>query len=73
MVAVDWGPWAGTGMVTPQLDREYARRGVGLVHPEDGVARLLDELRASLPESEIMVARARVSTFEAPAAAMGRP
>lgn len=66
VVAVDWGPWAGSGMVTPQLDREYARRGVGLVHPDDGVARLLDELRLSLPEPEIVLARARVSRFEAP-------
>lgn len=73
VVAVDWGPWAGSGMVTPQLDREYARRGVGLVHPDDGVARLLDELRMSLPEPEIVLARARVSTFEAPAGPMGEP
>ncbi|HWF23366.1 MAG TPA: SDR family NAD(P)-dependent oxidoreductase, partial [Acidimicrobiales bacterium] len=73
VVAVDWGPWAGSGMVTPQLDREYARRGVGLVHPDDGVARLLDELRLSLPEPEIVLARARVSTFEAPSGPMGDP
>jgi hypothetical protein len=53
-------------MVSPELDREYARRGVGLVHPDDGVARLLDELRTALPEPEIVLARARVSTFEAP-------
>ncbi|HEX4244327.1 MAG TPA: SDR family NAD(P)-dependent oxidoreductase, partial [Acidimicrobiales bacterium] len=73
VVAVDWGPWAGSGMVTPQLDREYARRRVGLVHPEDGIARLLDELRACLPQPEIVLARARVSTFEAPAVAMEQP
>ncbi|HEX3565166.1 MAG TPA: SDR family NAD(P)-dependent oxidoreductase, partial [Acidimicrobiales bacterium] len=73
VVAVDWGPWAGSGMVTPQLDREYARRGVGLVHPDDGVARLLDELGLSLPEPEIVLARARMSTFEAPAGPMGQP
>jgi NAD(P)-dependent dehydrogenase (short-subunit alcohol dehydrogenase family) len=73
VVAVNWGPWAGSGMVTPQLDREYARRGVGLVDPEDGVARLLDELRTSLPEPEIVLARARVSTFEAPSMPIGAP
>jgi NAD(P)-dependent dehydrogenase (short-subunit alcohol dehydrogenase family) len=73
VVAVDWGPWAGSGMVTPQLDREYARRGVGLVHPDEGVTRLLDELRMSLPEPEIVLARARVSTFEAPSGPIGRP
>jgi NAD(P)-dependent dehydrogenase (short-subunit alcohol dehydrogenase family) len=73
VVAVDWGPWAGSGMVTPQLDREYARRGVGLVDPEDGVARLLDELRTSLPEPEIVLARARVATFEFPSMSIGEP
>ena len=73
VVAVDWGPWAGSGMVTPQLHREYVRRGVGLVDPEDGVARLLEELRTSLPEPEIVLARARVSTFEAPSMSIGEP
>ena len=27
VVAVDWGPWAGGGMVSPELEREYARPG----------------------------------------------
>jgi NAD(P)-dependent dehydrogenase (short-subunit alcohol dehydrogenase family)/acyl carrier protein len=48
VVAVDWGPWAtstdGIGMVSGELEREYARRGIGLIEPEDGVACLLDEL-----------------------------
>jgi len=50
VVAVDWGPWAasenGTGMVSAELEREYARRGIGLIEPEDGVACLLAELAA---------------------------
>jgi NAD(P)-dependent dehydrogenase (short-subunit alcohol dehydrogenase family)/acyl carrier protein len=48
VVTVDWGPWAasgeGTGMVSVELEREYARRGIGLIEPEDGVACLLAEL-----------------------------
>ena len=44
VVTVDWGPWAGGGMVSPELEREYARRGVALIDPADGVACLLDEL-----------------------------
>lgn len=44
VVAVDWGPWAGAGMVSPELEREYARRGVGLIGVDDGVACLLREL-----------------------------
>jgi len=43
-VSVAWGPWAGTGMVSPELEREYARRGVGLIPPAAGFERLFDEL-----------------------------
>ncbi|MFF7242667.1 SDR family NAD(P)-dependent oxidoreductase [Embleya sp. NPDC008237] len=46
VVTIDWGPWAATGggMVTPELAREYARRGVPLIDPEHGVRALLTEL-----------------------------
>jgi acyl transferase domain-containing protein/NAD(P)H-dependent flavin oxidoreductase YrpB (nitropropane dioxygenase family)/NAD(P)-dependent dehydrogenase (short-subunit alcohol dehydrogenase family) len=48
VVAVDWGPWAapdeGTGMVSAEVTREYARRGIGMIEPDDGVACLLAEL-----------------------------
>ncbi|MBX6388507.1 MAG: SDR family NAD(P)-dependent oxidoreductase, partial [Frankia sp.] len=49
VVSVDWGPWgagdgAGRGMVSPELEREYARRGIGLIDPRAGVAALLAEL-----------------------------
>jgi acyl transferase domain-containing protein/NAD(P)H-dependent flavin oxidoreductase YrpB (nitropropane dioxygenase family)/NAD(P)-dependent dehydrogenase (short-subunit alcohol dehydrogenase family) len=44
VVAVDWGPWAGAGMVSDELEREYARRGVGLISVDDGIACLLGEL-----------------------------
>jgi NAD(P)-dependent dehydrogenase (short-subunit alcohol dehydrogenase family)/acyl carrier protein len=44
VVAVDWGPWAGGGMVSPELEREYARRGITLIDPEAGVSCLLREL-----------------------------
>ncbi|HUR74219.1 MAG TPA: hypothetical protein VMZ00_08075, partial [Sporichthya sp.] len=45
----DWGPWlptgtAGDGMVSAELLRNYARSGVGAIHPDDGVAALLSEL-----------------------------
>jgi acyl transferase domain-containing protein/NAD(P)H-dependent flavin oxidoreductase YrpB (nitropropane dioxygenase family) len=47
-VTVHWGPWAPsgghTGMVSPELGREYARRGIGLIDPEEGTAALLREL-----------------------------
>ncbi|MDG4865742.1 SDR family NAD(P)-dependent oxidoreductase, partial [Streptomyces sp. T-3] len=47
-LTVHWGPWApvGThgGMVTPELGRDYARRGVQLIDPDEGVLALLREL-----------------------------
>jgi acyl transferase domain-containing protein/NAD(P)H-dependent flavin oxidoreductase YrpB (nitropropane dioxygenase family)/NADP-dependent 3-hydroxy acid dehydrogenase YdfG len=51
VVSVDWGPWAGRGgsgagggMISEELEREYARRGVSLIDPDAGVACLLAEL-----------------------------
>ncbi|QLE76481.1 SDR family oxidoreductase [Streptomyces rectiverticillatus] len=45
---VHWGPWAPTGahpgMVTPELGRTYARRGIGLIDPHEGAQALLREL-----------------------------
>ncbi|MFJ9249754.1 SDR family NAD(P)-dependent oxidoreductase [Streptomyces sp. NPDC101776] len=47
-LTVHWGPWAPTGghhgMVTPELGREYARRGISLIDPEEGTSALLREL-----------------------------
>ncbi|MFE9794068.1 SDR family NAD(P)-dependent oxidoreductase [Streptomyces goshikiensis] len=46
VLSVDWGPWAAEagGMVTPELEREYARRGVPLIEPGAGTAAFLAEL-----------------------------
>ncbi|WP_432843331.1 SDR family NAD(P)-dependent oxidoreductase [Dactylosporangium sp. CA-092794] len=47
-LTVHWGPWAPAGghggMVTAELGREYARRGIGLIDPEEGALSLLGEL-----------------------------
>ncbi|MGI5500419.1 SDR family oxidoreductase [Lentzea sp. CA-135723] len=43
VVAVDWGPWAGAGMAVGLAD-EYARRGIPLIEPEQGVTALLNEI-----------------------------
>jgi acyl transferase domain-containing protein/NAD(P)-dependent dehydrogenase (short-subunit alcohol dehydrogenase family) len=52
VVSLDWGPWdsADGGMVSEQLAREYARRGIALIDPDQGAACLLREL--ALPEAE---------------------
>ncbi|WP_051779811.1 type I polyketide synthase [Streptomyces sp. NRRL S-241] len=46
VLSVDWGPWAAQagGMVTPELERAYARRGIPLIAPDAGTAAFLDEL-----------------------------
>jgi NAD(P)-dependent dehydrogenase (short-subunit alcohol dehydrogenase family) len=46
VLVADWGPWAGGGMVSPELAREYARRGITLIDPDAGVAALLREIAA---------------------------
>ncbi|WP_433605575.1 SDR family NAD(P)-dependent oxidoreductase [Dactylosporangium sp. CA-139114] len=47
-LTVHWGPWAPaegrSGMVSAELSREYARRGVALIDPEEGALSLLSEL-----------------------------
>ncbi|SEG13092.1 Acyl transferase domain-containing protein [Thermomonospora echinospora] len=44
VLVADWGPWAGGGMVTPELAREYARRGTALLDPDAAVRALLREI-----------------------------
>jgi acyl transferase domain-containing protein/NAD(P)H-dependent flavin oxidoreductase YrpB (nitropropane dioxygenase family)/NAD(P)-dependent dehydrogenase (short-subunit alcohol dehydrogenase family) len=44
VLSVNWGPWAGTGMVSPQLERDYASKGIGLIPLRAGVEALLNEL-----------------------------
>jgi acyl transferase domain-containing protein/NAD(P)H-dependent flavin oxidoreductase YrpB (nitropropane dioxygenase family) len=63
VVAIDWGPFAGGGMVSPELEREFARRGVGLLDVDDAVARLLGELSSSASEPEVVVMRAQPESF----------
>jgi hypothetical protein len=45
VVAINWGPWAKLGMVSPELEREFARRGVAVIAPEEGRRRFAEELR----------------------------
>ncbi|HWL86262.1 MAG TPA: SDR family NAD(P)-dependent oxidoreductase, partial [Polyangiaceae bacterium] len=44
VLSINWGPWRGAGMVKPELEREYERRGIALIDPEAGVQRFFDEL-----------------------------
>jgi acyl transferase domain-containing protein/NAD(P)H-dependent flavin oxidoreductase YrpB (nitropropane dioxygenase family) len=68
VVAIDWGPWAGAGMVSPELEREYARRGVGLVMPDRGIDALLAELAADARDAQVVLMAGDPRALHAPPA-----
>ncbi|MER8095687.1 SDR family NAD(P)-dependent oxidoreductase [Streptomyces goshikiensis] len=59
VLSVDWGPWAAEagGMVTPELEREYARRGVPLIGPGAGTAAFLAELAHGTDVQVVLMAQ----------------
>ncbi|MFJ7159905.1 SDR family NAD(P)-dependent oxidoreductase [Streptomyces sp. NPDC101118] len=58
VLTLDWGPWAAEsgGMVTPELERAYARRGIPLIHPEAGTAAFLAELEHGTDPQVLLLA-----------------
>ncbi len=44
VVSINWGPWLTAGMVSPELQREFARRGVEVIPIDVGCRHFLDEL-----------------------------
>ncbi|MGH3310682.1 MAG: SDR family oxidoreductase, partial [Streptomyces sp.] len=61
-LTVHWGPWAAAesngGMVTPELMRSYAARGIKLIDPEEGPLSLLRELAWGAPTVHAVVSTA---------------
>lgn len=56
VVAIDWGPWLTTGMVSPEVQRQFQERGVDLIPPDVGCRMLLDEVRfGAKPTAEVVV------------------
>jgi NAD(P)-dependent dehydrogenase (short-subunit alcohol dehydrogenase family) len=57
VVAFDWGPWdGGAGMVTPELKRHFAARGVELVPPDAGARVVSDALAPdAAPPPQLLV------------------
>jgi KR domain len=45
VLSVNWGPWAGNGMVSVELEREYSRKGISLIPQQAGITALLQELQ----------------------------
>ena len=44
VVAMNWGPWEGAGMVRPEVARHLSDRGIGLLSPEAGRLAAWQEL-----------------------------
>jgi hypothetical protein len=66
-VAFDWGPWAATGggMVSPALEAEYARRGIGTIAPNEGVDALARELTwGGRDDAQVIYACADAASLE---------
>jgi hypothetical protein len=43
--SIDWAPWDKLGMVSPELKREFARRGVDLLSPAAGRRAFWEEIQ----------------------------
>ncbi|WP_394828393.1 SDR family NAD(P)-dependent oxidoreductase [Pendulispora albinea] len=56
VLSINWGPWRGAGMVKPELEREYERRGIALIDPEAGVERFFEELLEGTEPQVILTA-----------------
>jgi acyl transferase domain-containing protein/NAD(P)H-dependent flavin oxidoreductase YrpB (nitropropane dioxygenase family)/NAD(P)-dependent dehydrogenase (short-subunit alcohol dehydrogenase family) len=66
LVSIDWGPWASTGMVSDQLAKEYARRGIGLIPLEEGIESLLREMVAgNRDDVQVIIAAAAPTALAA--------
>jgi acyl transferase domain-containing protein/NAD(P)H-dependent flavin oxidoreductase YrpB (nitropropane dioxygenase family)/NAD(P)-dependent dehydrogenase (short-subunit alcohol dehydrogenase family)/acyl carrier protein len=59
VVSINWGPWRSSGMVSPEVARQFANRGVALI-PIDTGCRLLDEelRRGRKGETEVVIGAA---------------
>ena len=65
VVAVNWGPWSGLGMVS-DLEGHLGGRGLGMIPPAVGSALLLDELRYGAKGVVEVVAAGDLGNLDAP-------
>ncbi|HJT73963.1 MAG TPA: SDR family NAD(P)-dependent oxidoreductase, partial [Chitinophaga sp.] len=54
VTAINWGPWKGTGMVSPSLEKEYERRGIALIPLKAGIETFVNELKYG-NESQVLI------------------
>ena len=65
VVAINWGPWSGVGMVS-DLEGHLGGRGLGMIPPEVGRAMLVDELRFGVKGQVEVVAAGNLGNLDAP-------
>nr|WP_145952235.1 type I polyketide synthase [Paludisphaera borealis] len=71
IVSINWGPWLETGMVSPEVQRQFAERGVALIPPALGCRFLLDELRfGHKGDVEVLIGGAEGPSAAAPEASV---
>lgn len=54
VMAINWGPWKGAGMVSATLEKEYERRGISLIPLQDGMETFVNELKYG-NESQVLI------------------
>jgi NAD(P)-dependent dehydrogenase (short-subunit alcohol dehydrogenase family) len=56
VLSVNWGPWAGSGMASAEVQKQFNQRGVALISPSQGPESLDLELRKGHKgESEVVI------------------
>jgi NAD(P)-dependent dehydrogenase (short-subunit alcohol dehydrogenase family) len=64
VVSIAWGPWGGEGMVSPELQWEYATRGIELIEPEGGIRAFMAEVLAGpRDDAHVLLMRAFPSSL----------
>ncbi|BAV04110.1 Acyl transferase domain-containing protein [Filimonas lacunae] len=54
VTVINWGPWKGTGMVTPTLEKEYERRGISMIPLAEGMEMFMDEVKYGV-ENQVLI------------------
>lgn len=56
VLAINWGPWKTAGMASPEVQRQFEERGVGLIEPAAGARSFDLELhRGRKGEAEVVI------------------
>jgi NAD(P)-dependent dehydrogenase (short-subunit alcohol dehydrogenase family) len=69
VVSVNWGPWEG-GMVTPALQKVFAREGIGLIPLAAGARHLVQEISAPVEQPVEVVVLGSTPTVPSTAPAL---